>query len=87
MEEPKKVLKAQYLGSTEVTQPTGMDILNAAIETTLKDMKPEQCNVNVSVAPSMISIYSSGVSFNFVRAINTLWTKVKLEPFMAGKSE
>lgn len=28
MEEPKKVLKAQYLGSTEVNQPTGMEVLN-----------------------------------------------------------
>lgn len=64
MEEPKKVLKAQYLGSTEVNQPTGMDVLNAAIETALRDSKPEQWeHVNVSVAPSMISIHSSGVRF------------------------
>lgn len=63
MEEPKKVLKAQYLGSTFVNQPTGMDVLNTAIETTLNDTKPEQWeNVNVSVAPSMISINSSEVS-------------------------
>ncbi len=62
MEEPKKVLKAQYLGSTEVNQPTGMEVLNAAIENALKDTKPEQWeHVNVSVAPSMISIHSSGV--------------------------
>lgn len=62
MEEPKKVLKAQYLGSTEVSQPTGMEILNAAIETTLNDTKLEQWeNVNVAVAPSMISINSSEV--------------------------
>ncbi|XP_037033471.1 protein Fe65 homolog isoform X4 [Bradysia coprophila] len=61
MEEPKKVLKAQYLGSTEVNQPTGMDVLNAAIDTALRDTKPEQWeHVNVSVAPSMISIHSSG---------------------------
>lgn len=65
MEEPKKVLKAQYLGSTEVNQPTGMEVLNAAIDTALRDSKPEQWeHVNVSVAPSMISIHSSGVMFN-----------------------
>lgn len=59
MEEPKKVLKAQYLGSIEVNQPTGMDVLNAAIESTLSEQKPEQWeNVNVAVAPSMISINS-----------------------------
>lgn len=64
MEEPKKVLKAQYLGSTEVNQPTGMDVLNTAIETALHDTKPEQWeNVNVAVAPSMISINSSEVLF------------------------
>lgn len=63
MEEPKKVLKAQYLGSAEVNQPTGMEVLNSAIEAALRDSKPEQWeHVNVSVAPSMISIHSSGVS-------------------------
>lgn len=61
MEEPKKVLKAQYLGSTEVTQPTGMDILNSAIEAALVNTKPEHReHVNVAVAPSMISIHSTG---------------------------
>lgn len=65
MEEPKKVLKAQYLGSTEVNQPTGMEVLNTAIETALRDSKPEQWeHVNVSVAPSMISIHSSGVTID-----------------------
>lgn len=62
MEEPKKVLKAQYLGSIEVIQPNGMETLNTAIETTLNGTKPEQWeNVNVAVAPSMISINSSEV--------------------------
>lgn len=62
MEEPKKVLKAQYLGSAEVSQPTGMEVLNVAIETALNNAKPEHWeNVNVAVAPSMISIHSSGV--------------------------
>lgn len=62
MEEPKKILKAQYLGSAEVQQPTGMEVLNTAIETALRDTKPEQWeNVNVAVAPSMISIHSSDV--------------------------
>lgn len=63
MEEPKKVLKAQYLGSAEVQQPTGMEVLNAAIENALSERKPEQWeSVNVAVAPSMISIHSSEVS-------------------------
>lgn len=62
MEEPKKVLKAQYLGSIEVSQPTGMDVINTAIETSIRELKREQWeNVNVAVAPSMISINSSEV--------------------------
>jgi amyloid beta (A4) precursor protein-binding family B protein 2 (Fe65-like) len=32
MDEPRKVLKAYYLGSKLVNKPTGMDTLNAAIE-------------------------------------------------------
>lgn len=76
MEEPKKVLKAQYLGSTEVNQPTGMEVLNTAIETALRDSKPEQWeHVNVSVAPSMISIHSSGVKrkISLVGQIIKIW--------------
>lgn len=32
MEEPKKVLRAQYLGSMQVSQATGMEVLNDAID-------------------------------------------------------
>lgn len=32
MDEPRKVLKAYYLGSKVVTKPTGMETLNAAID-------------------------------------------------------
>lgn len=61
MEEPKKVLKAQYLGSQEVINATGIEALNAAIDSVMQDTTPELwVNVNVSVAPSMISIHTSG---------------------------
>lgn len=57
MEEPKKVLRAQYLGNTQVTQATGMDILNEAIERMVSLVPQEEWqSVNVAVAPSMISI-------------------------------
>lgn len=57
MEEPKKVLKAQFIGTTEVSQPTGMDTLNEAIDQLSELVPIEQYeHVNVSVAPSMISI-------------------------------
>lgn len=66
MEEPKKVLKAQYIGSAEVLQPTGMDVLNGAIDQLLETVPVEQYeNVSVSVAPSMISIV--GVSDIYVK--------------------
>ncbi|XP_058461363.1 protein Fe65 homolog isoform X2 [Malaya genurostris] len=60
MEEPKKVLKAQYLGSMEVNQPTGIDVLNDAIDKVAAGCPVENWeNVNVSVAPSMISVNTS----------------------------
>nr|XP_008192626.1 PREDICTED: protein Fe65 homolog isoform X4 [Tribolium castaneum] len=57
MEEPKKVLRAQYLGTTQVSQATGMEVLNEAIDRLVATVPPEQWQcVNVAVAPSMISI-------------------------------
>lgn len=57
MEEPKKILRAQYLGSTQVTQATGMDILNEAIDRLVASVSQDQWQfVNVAVAPSMITI-------------------------------
>jgi amyloid beta A4 precursor protein-binding family B member 2 len=63
MEEPKKVIRANYLGAMQVTKSTGMDILNEAIEHMLTTIPKEQWkDVNVAVAPSMISISLPGVS-------------------------
>lgn len=60
MEEPKKVLRAQYIGSLEVDQPTGMEVLNDAIGKLVTTTPVENWdNVNVSVAPSMISVNTS----------------------------
>ncbi|XP_066589988.1 protein Fe65 homolog isoform X2 [Prorops nasuta] len=59
MEEPKKILEAQYLGSMQVTQATGMEVLNDAIDHIVTNTPKSQWrNVNVAVAPSMISIHS-----------------------------
>ncbi|XP_065207171.1 protein Fe65 homolog isoform X2 [Planococcus citri] len=57
MEEPKKVLKALYLGSLQVNKASGMDVLNDAIDC-LVNKKPqnEWEPVNVAVAPSTITI-------------------------------
>ncbi|KAK7872562.1 hypothetical protein R5R35_013791 [Gryllus longicercus] len=61
MEEPKKVLRAQYLGSTQVTRAKGVDILNDAIDKMLATVPQEQWRpVSVAVAPSMISICQPG---------------------------
>ncbi|XP_040162810.1 protein Fe65 homolog isoform X3 [Anopheles arabiensis] len=60
MEEPKKVLRAQYVGCVEVNQPTGMEVLNDAIDKLTSCTLPENWDsVNVAVAPSMISVNSS----------------------------
>jgi amyloid beta (A4) precursor protein-binding family B protein 2 (Fe65-like) len=62
MEEPKKVLKAQYIGSVEVPHATGMDTLNDAIDKVTATAAPSAWeNVNVSVAPSMISVNVANV--------------------------
>lgn len=65
MEEPKKVLRAQYLGSMQVTAATGMDVLNDAIDHMVTNTPINQWrNVNVAVAPSMISILTPNVSYS-----------------------
>lgn len=62
MEEPKKILRAQYLGSTQVTQATGMEILNDAIDRLVTTLPQDQWqSVNVAVAPSMITIQQPSV--------------------------
>lgn len=62
MEEPKKVLRAQYLGSTQVQQATGMEILNDAIDRLVTSVPLDQWQiVNVAVAPSMITIQHPSV--------------------------
>lgn len=63
MEEPKKILRAQYLGSLQVTQATGMEVLNDAIERLVTTIPQDQWqSVNVAVAPSMITIQQPMVS-------------------------
>jgi amyloid beta A4 precursor protein-binding family B member 2 len=62
MEEPKKVLRAQYLGSTEVQQSVGMNVLNDAIEKIMSETTPENWHhVNVSISPSVIAVRPNGV--------------------------
>ncbi|KAL7289688.1 hypothetical protein TKK_0016411 [Trichogramma kaykai] len=63
MEEPKKILRAQYLGSMQVAQATGMDVLNDAIDQLVQSQPQSQWrDVNVAVAPSMISILAPAAS-------------------------
>ncbi|XP_052122589.1 protein Fe65 homolog isoform X2 [Frankliniella occidentalis] len=57
MEEPRKVLRALYLGSVQVDRATGMDVLNDAIDLLSGAAPQDQWRpVHVAVAPSMISI-------------------------------
>lgn len=56
MEEPKKVMRAQYAGAVEVAKPSGMDVLNAAIETMATNNPFPWKSVSVAVAPSTITI-------------------------------
>lgn len=66
MEEPKKILRAQYLGYTQVQQATGMTVLNDAIDQLVASVPRDQWQpVNVAIAPSMISILQPNVSNSF----------------------
>ena len=56
MEEPKKVVRAEYVGSLQVCRPSGMDVLNSAIENAVTDNPGPWDSVSVAVAPSTITI-------------------------------
>lgn len=61
MEEPRKVIRATYLGSIEVTKASGMDVLNDAIITLENSPTSIPQTVTVAVAPSMITIQQDTV--------------------------
>ncbi|XP_061716831.1 protein Fe65 homolog isoform X1 [Cydia pomonella] len=63
MEEPRKTVRARYLGSAEVPRATGMDVLNDALERLAAARAPSAWRpVAVAVAPSMITITEEGES-------------------------
>ncbi|XP_018573705.1 protein Fe65 homolog isoform X2 [Anoplophora glabripennis] len=58
MEEPKKILRAEYLGCTQVSSATGMDTINESIDKLITSIPQNQWQpVNISIAPSMITIH------------------------------
>ena len=62
MEEPKKVLRCHYLGSMQVTAPSGVEVINSAMEKAYSRVPPEKwVFVSVGVAPSTITIIEHGV--------------------------
>lgn len=70
MEEPKKILRAHYLGCTQVASSTGMDTLNESIDRLVETIPQEQWQpVNISIAPSMISIHHPNVSIRLFESI------------------
>ncbi|XP_013194980.2 protein Fe65 homolog isoform X3 [Amyelois transitella] len=61
MEEPRKTVRARYLGSAEVARATGMDVLNDALDRLAAARAPCAWRpVAVAVAPSMITITEEG---------------------------
>lgn len=61
MEEPRKVIRATYLGSMEVSKASGMDVLNDAIDALENSPTSMPQTVTVAVAPSMITIQQDTV--------------------------
>lgn len=67
MEEPRKVLKAQYIGSIQVRRPSGMETLNDAIDQMASQVPADQWReVNVAVAPSVVTITDAEVYVIYV---------------------
>ncbi|MPC90863.1 Protein Fe65 [Portunus trituberculatus] len=56
MEEPKKVMRVQYVGLLQVERPSGMEVLNTAIDRVVEANPPPWRNVSVAVAPSTVTI-------------------------------
>jgi len=65
MEEPKKVLRCHYLGTAQVARPTGVEVLNSAMEKVYSRVPPEKwVFTSVAVAPSTITITEHGNADN-----------------------
>ena len=57
MEEPRKVLKAMFLGQIQVDKPCGVDVINEAIDNLVNRAPMDQWRmVSVMVAPSTVTI-------------------------------
>lgn len=60
MEEPRKVMRAMFLGTMQVNKPCGMDVINHSIDSMMDTIPRGQWkSVSVAVAPSTVT-----VSFN-----------------------
>ncbi|XP_014675411.1 PREDICTED: protein Fe65 homolog [Priapulus caudatus] len=61
MEEPKKQIRAHYLGATQVARPMGIEVINTAIERMIHMSPREMWSLaNVAVAPSVITVVDAG---------------------------
>lgn len=96
MEEPKKILRCHYLGSDLVSKPTGMDVLNTAIDQMVEKVPPEKWQyVGVAVAPSTITITEHGNPDNKIEECRVRYlsfmgismSNVKLCAFIVHKAE
>lgn len=76
MEEPRKVVKAWYLGSIQVSQPGGMDTINIAIQEMMSRVAREEWKtVAVAVAPSTVSV-------SFMDGTDTMECRVRFLSFL-----
>ncbi|KRZ09448.1 Amyloid beta A4 precursor protein-binding family B member 2 [Trichinella zimbabwensis] len=61
MEEPKKMIRAHFLGVTQVPKATGVDVLNEAVDRLVAQVRSERwILVDVSIAPSTITVTEVG---------------------------
>lgn len=72
MEEPRKMIRCHYLGSCQVVRPTGVDVLNQAMDKLLNTVPRDNwLLVAVSIAPSTITIADNSVR-SIILGLNTL---------------
>ncbi|XP_050416196.1 protein Fe65 homolog isoform X1 [Patella vulgata] len=96
MEEPKKSIRCHYLGTEIVPRATGMEILNVAVNRVYDRIPPERWHfVNVSIAPSTITIAENGnpenkideIRVRFLSFMGIAMSNVKLCAFVVHTAE
>lgn len=73
MEEPKKVMRVEYVGMLQVEKPSGMEVINTAIDRVAEENPRPWKQVSVAVAPSTVTVTNT-VSIRC--RLSVIWSKI-----------